>query len=364
MITHVCHIVYSFSTGGLENGIVNLINKLPVNEFRHSIICIRYSDPDFVDRIERDDVDIFHLNKPPGKGVFYLFRLRQIVKNLKPNVIHTRNLSTLEAQLICLGIKAKRVHGEHGWDSPNDRFNKKYQFIRRIVRPFIDQYIVLSQESYQYLRHQIKVKPSKIQLIVNGVDREKFHHRTKVAKPVMSMITIGRLAAVKNFQLQLDALAKLVYEDNVSNVHLTIVGDGALKSLLLAHIEQLKLSDFCSMIGNRSDIAELLNQSNIFILSSTAEGVSNTILEAMSTGTAVIATDVGANRDLVEHGKTGIIVPSNDIMAMSEAMKNYVDEPQECRLHGEQGRVRVDHLFSIERMVEQYAAIYRSCTVV
>lgn len=362
MSIHVCHIVFKFATGGLENGVVNLINRLPNNEFKHSIICISDSDPKFVKRIVRNDVEVFHLNKPAGRSFGYLWQARQLIKQLKPNIVHTRNLSTIEAQVACIGLGITRVHGEHGWDGPLAKFNKKHIRLRRLIKPLISRYVVLSNESYQYLRQQILVEQSRINLICNGVDTEKFICSDKPQSQLFNIIAVGRLVEVKNYPMLLKALASLVFELGYTNVQLTIVGDGGLREQLAEQIFDLGLEPYCKLLGDRSDIPQLLMQADVFVLASTAEGISNTILEAMSTGTAVIATDVGGNSELVEHQETGIIVASNDLPAMVDAISRYIKCVNNCHRHGLNGRLRIENKFSIDSMVNKYAELYRRLT--
>ena len=346
---HVCHVVYKFATGGLENGVVNLINKLPAEEFSHSIICISNADPMFVKRLE----------KLPGRSISYLGRLRAIVKQLKPSIVHTRNLSTIEAQVACIGLGVLRVHGEHGWDGPLAKFNRKHIWLRRLIQPLIDRFIVLSGESQQYLAQQILIDPARIQLICNGVDSELFTNPPKSLAENFNIIAVGRLVDVKNYPLLLNALAKIVHELGYNNVQLTIVGDGSNREQLTDQIASLKLNSHCHLLGDRSDIAPLLAQSDVFVLASTAEGISNTILESMSTGTAVIATDVGGNTELVEHMKTGLITESNNLVAMVDAIEYYLKDISCCHQHGINGRQRIEENFSISLMVNNYAELYR-----
>ena len=154
----IVHIVYAFSTGGLENGVVNIINRLPEEYYRHTIVCVTGHDDDFFARITRTNVDIVDLNKPAGNGVAWLYHCWKLLRKLKPDICHSRNLSALEAQFPAfLASVPYRIHGEHGWDV-NDLggSNKKYQLVRRFFKPFIHQYVALSQEAVTYLMEKIK----------------------------------------------------------------------------------------------------------------------------------------------------------------------------------------------------------------
>ena len=153
---HICHIIYALKTGGLENGLVNLINNLPAEKFKHSIVCLTDFD-DFAERIKRNDVEIVSLHKNPGQDFGLYLKLYRVLRRIKPNVVHTRNMTAIEMQIPAFFAKVKvRVHGEHGWDiSDPQGKNKKYQWIRKVCGLVINRFIPLSKEletvSYTHL---------------------------------------------------------------------------------------------------------------------------------------------------------------------------------------------------------------------
>src|SRR5919206_53444 len=113
----VAHIVHRFDVGGLENGVVNLINRMPAERFRHAVIALTEVG-DFRRRVQRDDVAFHALHKPPGQGLRVAPKLMRLLREIKPALVHTRNLGALEMALPAwwAGVPV-RVHGEHGWDS-------------------------------------------------------------------------------------------------------------------------------------------------------------------------------------------------------------------------------------------------------
>ncbi|MDZ7829191.1 MAG: glycosyltransferase [Halofilum sp. (in: g-proteobacteria)] len=172
----VAHVVHSLRTGGLENGLVNLINRMPAERYRHAVICLTDHDR-FAERIERDDVPLFALNKREGKDPALYFRLWRTLRRLQPDLVHTRNLATVEAQLPAwlAGVPA-RIHGEHGRDMADlTGANRRYRLLRRILRPLVHHYIPLSRDLEGYLRDAIGVRPERMTRITNGVDVERFH---------------------------------------------------------------------------------------------------------------------------------------------------------------------------------------------
>lgn len=133
----VAHIIHRLDVGGLENGLVNIINRTPPERYRHAIICMIDYNPAFRARIRREGVECHALHKREGKDLGVYFRLRRLLSELRPDIVHTRNLSALEAQLPAwlAGVRC-RVHGEHGRDVHDiDGRNRKYNLLRRALRP-------------------------------------------------------------------------------------------------------------------------------------------------------------------------------------------------------------------------------------
>src|SRR5712691_8963141 len=171
----IAHAIYRLDVGGLENGLVNLINRIPAQRFRHAIICLTdYSN--FRQRLTRGDVSVFALHKPSGNSPLTQFKLWQLLNRLRPDIVHTRNIGALEATLpAALAGVPVRIHGEHGRDVDDlDGTNTRRRMVRRLYRPFVHQYIALSQDLASYLQHKIGVSPSRIAQIYNGVDSTLF----------------------------------------------------------------------------------------------------------------------------------------------------------------------------------------------
>lgn len=142
------------------------------------------------------------------------------------------------------------------------------------------------------------------------------------------------------------------------HLRLVMVGDGPLRAqayeiLAAAHVDHLAW-----LPGERADVPAVMRALDCFVLPSLAEGISNTILEAMATGLPVIATNVGGNEELVASGETGTLVPAGNVNAMAVALLGYFTNRSIAAAHGQAGRRRVERLFSLESMVESYCRHY------
>jgi sugar transferase (PEP-CTERM/EpsH1 system associated) len=357
--------------GGLENGLINLINHMPPNRYRHAIVCLAGSTA-YSERIRRDDVRVFQLRQRKGSDLRVHQRFFKLMRNLRPAIVHTRNLPALEFQIIAAlaGVRA-RVHGEHGRDVYDlDGVNVKYNLLRKTIRPFVRQYTAVSKDLARWLVANVGVRPDRVNQIYNGVDFAQFKPRGSegvriypegfVASNSFVVGTVGRLEAVKDQLTLVRAFLHLMQErrDARERVRLVVIGDGSLRQPAMELLRDANLQGLAWLPGERKDIAEIMRAMDLFVLPSLGEGISNTILEAMATGLAVVATNVGGNSELVDAGETGELVPHSNPAAMAEAISNYFSQPGKMRDHGRNARRKVERQFSMEAMVNGYLDTY------
>ncbi|HOG02575.1 MAG TPA: TIGR03088 family PEP-CTERM/XrtA system glycosyltransferase [Accumulibacter sp.] len=366
----VAHVVFRFDVGGLENGVVNLINHMPADAYRHAVISLT-EITDFRRRIVRDDVSFVALEKPPGHAIRIYPRLFSLFRQLRPAIVHSRNLAALEVAMPAwaAGVPV-RIHGEHGRDIGDlDGSSRKYQWLRRFYRPFVTRYIALSRDLEDYLTCRVGVNPSRVSQIYNGVDAQRFHP-AGTRQPIVGcpfsdsrcwlVGTVGRMQGVKDQTTLVKAFIRALERFPVlrSDLRLVIIGDGPLRAQAQAMLEQAGLADRAWLPGQRDDVPEILRGLDCFVLPSLAEGVSNTILEAMASGLPVIATAVGGNGELIDQGSTGQLVAAADAEAMAREIAGYALDPNRARAAGRAGRAVVEQQFSLEAMTQRYQGLY------
>jgi sugar transferase (PEP-CTERM/EpsH1 system associated) len=366
----IAHVVYRFDVGGLENGVVNLINRLPADRYRHVVISLTEATR-FRHRVLRDDVEFIELHKGPGHGVKLFPKLFRLFRRLRPAIVHTRNLAALEACIPAwLAGVPVRIHGEHGRDVGDlDGSHGVYRIVRRVHRPFVTHYVALSKDLEGYLVDAIGIPSARVTRIVNGVDTEAFTPEGALQRlagcpfdrdGAFVFGTVGRLQAVKNQVLLARAFVRLVQiaPDLRERVRLIIIGEGRARAEIAAVLDSANLSEQVWMPGGRDDVAAVLRMLDVFVLPSLAEGISNTLLEAMGSGLPVIATRVGGNPELVDDGTTGTLVASDDVEDLTRAMLEYVRDPALSKIRGRASRARAERLFSLDTMVAQYVSLY------
>jgi sugar transferase (PEP-CTERM/EpsH1 system associated) len=367
----IAHVVHRFAVGGLENGLVNLINATPPERYCHAVICLT-DFTDFRSRIRDPNVPVIALHKRGGSDFRTHLRLWRVLKELRPAIVHTRNIGALEYLLVALiaGVRG-RIHGEHGRDVYDmDGSNPKYNLLRKGLMHIASCYTAVSQDLVQWLVHTVGVSEEKVKHICNGVDVHRFWPRAD-ARPQLGpegfiqngtivVGTVGRMQTVKDQPTLVRAFVHLIQHDSQARqrLRLVMIGDGPLREECRALLRAAGAEELAWLPGERSDIPEIMRALNIFVLPSIAEGISNTILEAMASGLPIVATRVGGNHELVRDGETGLLVPSAHPSAMAEAIRAYLVDCRQAARHGAAGRQRVEALFSIDSMVNGYLAVY------
>lgn len=367
----VAHVVHRFGTGGLENGLAHIINRTPPERYRHALVCLTEADP-FLRRIERQDLPVVALHRRPGQDFALYGRLWSALRRLQPSIVHTRNLATLEGQIpAALLPGVRRVHGEHGRDVFDlAGTNRKYNWLRRTIRPLVHRYVAVSRDLADWLEATVGVAPERICQIYNGIDLGRFSPRAGV-RPALAPAgflpddallvgTVGRLAGVKDQRTLLDAFARVLREspDLAPRLRLAVVGDGDLRAALERRARDLGIADRVWFAGDRDDVPDLLRMMDLFVLPSLGEGISNTLLEAMASGLAVVATRVGGNPELVSEGQTGLLVPAGEPQALSRAMGRLLEDGALRVRFGESARLQVQRRFDWDRCTEAYLSLY------
>jgi sugar transferase (PEP-CTERM/EpsH1 system associated) len=368
----VLHLVYRFDTGGLENGVVNLINHMPVSAYRHAVVALTEVVPAFAQRIHREDVTMISLHKTPGHSLKLYPRLQRLFAHLRPAVVHTRNLAALECQVPAAfaGVPV-RVHGEHGRDVDDlDGTRRRYQWMRRAYRPFVHRYVALSRDLAGYLNEKVGVPESRIAQIYNGVDIERFSARSVVrgtvdggpfTEPHLFVFgTVGRMQTVKAQTVLAQAFIRALQlrPGLRDRLRLVMVGEGPLRAEAQALLDSAGVGHLAWLPGERSDVPNVMRSFDCFVLPSLAEGVSNTILECMASGLPVLATHVGGNAELVMSGTTGELVAAGNVEALAEGLLLLSADPARALSMGRAGRARVEQHFSLPAMVGAYQALY------
>jgi sugar transferase (PEP-CTERM/EpsH1 system associated) len=368
----VAHVVFRFDYGGLENGVVNLINRMPPDAFRHCVIALTEAT-DFRRRIRRDDVAVHDIGKKPGKDPRAYLRLYRLLRRLRPAILHTRNVGTIDCAFVgwLAGVPV-RIHGEHGWDIFDpDGTNRRYRAIRRFMRRFITKFVTVSEDLRSWLVSSVGIDKGQTQRICNGVDADRFHPRPRdeprglpdgfAGADSVIIGSVTRFSKIKDPLNLVDAFISIARSESpaLRRARLVMIGGGELHAAACERLDKAGVHGRAWLPGKRDDVPELLRKMDLFVLGSLREGISNTILEAMATGLPVVATATGGNRELVTVGETGTLVPPGDSDALAEALGHYLLDEAARETQGRNAREAALSVYSLGTMVANYLDLYR-----
>ncbi|MCJ8321265.1 MAG: TIGR03088 family PEP-CTERM/XrtA system glycosyltransferase [Colwellia sp.] len=358
-IPTVVHLIYCLDIGGLERVMLNCINQMQEKKLKHVIISLTNAN-NFAQSIN-NQIEVFCLDKKAGADLAIHFKLYKLLKKLKPKIIHSYNLPCIEYHPIAwlAGIKG-HIHAEHGRDIADPQgLNKKHNFLRKIMAIFIQRYVCVSDDLYQWLIQYVGISAKKTVLIQNGINTEKFN-LPKVSSNQVRFTIVARITPVKDHLNLLKAF--VLIKENLNNHKmptLMIVGDGEQRHQLEMFCLENGLSTV-KFLGARDDVEDILARTDVFVLSSIAEGIPMTILEAMSASTPIVSTAVGGIPEVITNGVEGYLVEKQNPQALAQALKHYINDPKLIIEHGNYARDRVLHDFNEKNMVEAYFQQYET----
>ena len=357
----VLHVLLSLEPGGLENGVVNVINRLDPARFESSVCCLKRAGG-FARRIEDPRVVVHEMDWLGGNDPRLALRLAALLRRTRPHVVHTRNAEPFFYGFV--GAKLARVpalvHSEHGraFDDRPSRFA-----VQRWMSRHTDAIFAVSGQLKADLVRHVGLPDAAIDVLHNGVDLSRFDapERARAALrgawgvPDGTLVvgSVGRLAAVKNYGLLVRAVAS-----SGLDVHLVLAGEGPERASLAALADSLGIGARVHLLGHCDDVDRVLGALDLFVLPSFSEGMSNTLLEAMAAGLPPIASAVGGNGEIVRDGVDGRLFASDDEAGLQACLVALCrDDAQRSRLAAA-ARQRVRVTFDIRRMIERYEQLY------
>lgn len=362
MTTRILQIIPTLDRCGAEKQLCLLARDLPKNQFDVHVCALTRGGP-LQDTLSSAGIPLTIIGKKWKIDPFAYRRLVKLIRELEPDIVHTwifaANAYGRQAA-IAAGVK-HIVAGERCVDS----WKRWHEFAidRRLARR-TDRIVTNSTGVKAFYVHH-GLPADKFSVIPNGVDatspppllsRAEFLREFGLPGDARVIGCVNRLWPQKRVKdlIWSSDLLKVVRDDT----HLLVIGDGPQRWRLEQYTEQIECLDRVHFVGQRADVASLLPHFECLWLGSQYEGQSNAIMEAMSAGIPVVATDIPGNRDLVVHDQTGYLVPIGDRAAIASWTKVLLEDRDLATRLGQAGHQRMRDEFTVERMVQRYVDLY------
>ena len=355
-LLRVVHVTFGLDIGGLECLLREIGEQTDPKRVQLCFVSLGSNGPIGAD-LRGMGWPVVSLHRPEGFRPSLLFSLARLFHGVRATAVHTH-----DARALIYGAPAARIarvprviHTQHGQNlGVTPRQLKLVQFAAKQT----DHYVCVSRNA-QEIASQQGIAPQRLRTIYNGIDVDRLRRQVE-QMPARDeegpLVTVSRLSPEKDISTLLKAMS--LARSAVPDIRLEIAGNGPCRMDLEQEVQQLHLGDCVRFLGFVDGSSKVLNQARLFVLPSTTEGLSLTLLEAMTVGTPVIATHVGGNPEIVQDGQSGILVPPRDPEAMAKAICKLWSDHTERRRLATVAREWVSENFRVGHMLQQYEQLY------
>ncbi|MHB8481163.1 MAG: glycosyltransferase family 4 protein [Nitrospiria bacterium] len=364
----VIQITHDLNIGGLQRVAADLAQNLNKDRYDVSVCALREGGV-LEQELSQEGISVIKLPPAPnGVDYFSFWKLYQIFKAVRPDIIHTHNTQPfLEGALAGLMARVPVIiHTDHGRQFPD---KKRYMFAEQTLARFVSQIVAVSEFTKNDLIQYEKIKASKIKVVLNGIDGRKYSCSIdKIRKKKEAGIDrergpiigwCGRLSPEKGLSFLFKSVKSLVKV--YPEIILLIAGEGPLEERLRIEAKELGIERNILFLGRREDVHEIMSIFDIFVLPSIREGLPLVLLEAMAASLPIIASDVGGISRAVKEGINGFLVKPQDPDILYERIKNLLENAELREVFARNAQALFQKEFSLERMIREYETVYQEC---
>ncbi len=372
---NVIYIIGKFGIGGIETLIYKIAKNLDRRFFSPTIIALNdYIDKNAEDQIisslRKDNIEVLKLSGSiKNSRLKKILFIRKHLKGRKNVVIHSNSdiVNTVMATWKMKIFLVNTYHSVTGW-------NKKDRIVYKIfMQKRFKKIVAVSNAVKQAIEKAIGIEESKIEVIYNGIEIEKFKQNTPTTKKspnnlkVVNLLFVGRLSYEKSSQTLLESLKYLNFE----NVRLSIVGDGSLLKELREFVVKNNLDEKVVFLGavNNDDIPQILWNADVYVMPSLYEGFSVSLIEAMASGKPLVLSNIDPFKEALDaynlnfsNGfaitKFGTIFEVGNSLALANALNWMIENKEKWSEFGKNSYERAKN-FDISKTVEEYEHVYK-----
>ncbi|OGL44903.1 MAG: hypothetical protein A2W05_06530 [Candidatus Schekmanbacteria bacterium RBG_16_38_10] len=357
------------SIGGAERFVLSLCRHHDKSRFE-IVVCVLFEEGTVSDEIAAAGIEVIPLHMANGFDIPKAIKLINIIRSRKIDIVNIHGQNPLSKLCSVFSLCAKVIHTDHGTTAGAlVKRKRRVVFFNRLLTPFINHFIAISEGMERSLMQREWVPSEKITLIYNGVDvdaiasvssdKNKLRRDIDIPENIAIIGTVGRLVAEKQYAILIEALSFLHSKD-IEFVAL-IIGDGPQKDTLKELAVQKGLEKRIKFLGQRNDVYALIGLMDVFVFASAGEAFSITILEAMAKSKPIVAFDVEGVNEAVVNDETGFLVPSGDIQAFSHKIELLIKSPDIAAKMGVNALKRVREMFDIRKNIKKLESLYERC---
>lgn len=353
-------VTYSLLPGGSQRLACDLALRLDPSRVRSSICALTEGGP-LAEALAEGGVPSYVVGCAPGRQWRVVPRLYRLFRETRADLVQTHHLKQLLYSALGARLAgATLIHVEHEYLSLRQPRARRYL---RGMAPLCHHIVAVGEEVRAFLVREVGLPPSKISVITNGVDVERYAPRPRAGREVLGLPPGDRLIGhVARLEAEKDQAGLLhafrIVLNACPDARLVLVGDGSRRGELHRLAWSLGIAGRVDFLGFRQDVADLLPHLDVFVLSSAGEGLPISMLEAMACERPVVVTALGEIPRVLHDGVTGMMVPPGDPAALARAVTTVLQDPRRARAMGAAARRRVAEAFNLTRVVGQYQALY------
>lgn len=352
--------------GGAEKFVLSLCRHHDKNRFE-VMVCVLFASGAVSDQIASEGYEVICLNMANGFDILRAVRLVWFIKRRKIDIVNIHGQNPLGKLCSILGGATVIVHTDHGVTIGSSIQRKKRVVLcNRLLSPFIDHFIAISKGMVKSLMVREKIQKDKITLIYNGIDidtilkqgrsKEELFEELGLDSRLPVIGTVGRLSGEKHLPFLLKSISLL--KDRCRNFICLIIGDGPERKNLEKLVASLHLKENIYLLGEREDVPDLLGLMEVFVFSSSGEGFSITLLEAMAKSLPVVAFDVEGVKEAVASEETGYLIPFGNTKDFADRIYHLMGNSGLAEKMGKSAFEQVSADFSLQANIRKLEGLY------